>query len=569
MRLRPCYDLFVRRLPMRPALTWFRNEQVRDKLLGKSNDDIDIAIDTMSGVEFAENIRLHLEGERGAAVKVCVIKANPDQSKHLETATMKVCGFEIDVVNLRTETYHGDSRIPVTTLGTATEDAHRRDFTINSLFYNIHTGLVEDYTGAGVSDLLTRHLIRTPLPPKETFLDDPLRILRAVRFAVRFGYRISDNIIEAAADTETRAALSVKVSRERIGKEVEGMLSGRCANFPEALQQFVDMRLCDIIFASGPGIPGSAEHTPVELPTEEWQRAVVVARWVKWLVEAAVLFSKRPFTTPISPMGDVTTFDASENASLPVLNLRIALLASAHVLFAGQRAPVSHKKGREQALATKVILESLKLKTKDGQDVALLVDHLETMRTFVDRVQSTGTVEADPSLRLDLGLFLRKVKGLWRELLALSCAMQLSMQVSGRHASVDAYMIAAEIFGYSQRHGVSKDATPSLVRLFYRVQHVTQSRLPVGLGDDGFIHEAGACITNVVDGYRKLVDIVDALGLDGVWSLKPLMKGKELADRLGLPNGPAIGKMMEEQVKWQLQHPCGTAEECASHLESL
>ncbi len=76
---------------------------VRDKLLGLASDDIDLAVDNCTGVAFAETIRAQLEAtdSSGQNFKVAVIKANPDQSKHLETATIRVGGFEIDITNLR------------------------------------------------------------------------------------------------------------------------------------------------------------------------------------------------------------------------------------------------------------------------------------------------------------------------------------------------------------------------------------------------------------------------------------------------------------------------------------
>ena len=77
------------------------------------------------------------------------IKSNPDQSKHLETATLRVMGFELDFVNLRAEEYT-DTRIPVMRIGTALEDAMRRDLTINALFYNLNRRTVEDFTGQGI-----------------------------------------------------------------------------------------------------------------------------------------------------------------------------------------------------------------------------------------------------------------------------------------------------------------------------------------------------------------------------------------------------------------------------------
>jgi len=82
-----------------------------------------------------------------------VIRSNPDQSKHLETAKVKYQGIEIDFVNLRSESYASTSRIPEIEFGTAEEDAVRRDFTINALFYNIGQGNVEDLTGKGLEDL--------------------------------------------------------------------------------------------------------------------------------------------------------------------------------------------------------------------------------------------------------------------------------------------------------------------------------------------------------------------------------------------------------------------------------
>jgi tRNA nucleotidyltransferase (CCA-adding enzyme) len=121
------------------------------------------------------------------AVRVAVIRANPAKSKHLASATCSILGKDVDFVNLRTETYDGTSRVPdATAFGTAAEDAARRDFTINSLFYNVHTDSIEDYTRAGLQHLLRDKLLETPLDASVTFADDPLRVLRAVRFGARY-----------------------------------------------------------------------------------------------------------------------------------------------------------------------------------------------------------------------------------------------------------------------------------------------------------------------------------------------------------------------------------------------
>ena len=130
------------------------------------------------------------------------------------------------MVNLRSEEYGSDSRVPKIDIGSPLEDAERRDSTINSMFYNIKDGKVEDHTGKGLDDL--RHgIIRTPLAPLKTFLDDPLRLLRTVRFAARFNFKIQEDIFEASRSESVRQALSTKVSYERIGIEMDKMMGGR------------------------------------------------------------------------------------------------------------------------------------------------------------------------------------------------------------------------------------------------------------------------------------------------------------------------------------------------------
>ena len=90
---------------------------VRDKILGKENDDIDIAIQCTSGIEFASKINQVLEMKGYEKHEIGVIMANPEQSKHLETANVRVLGVFIDCVNLRAESYAEDSRIPTIRIG--------------------------------------------------------------------------------------------------------------------------------------------------------------------------------------------------------------------------------------------------------------------------------------------------------------------------------------------------------------------------------------------------------------------------------------------------------------------
>ena len=170
---------------------------MRDKLLSHENADIDVAINIATGVQFASHVESYLTEnppDPPERFHYNTINRNVEQSKHLETATAHFMGLDLDFVNLRSEEYAVHSRIPETMrFGTPKEDAERRDLTINSLFYNLHTESVEDFTGTGVDDI-RNGIIRTPLDPMTTFLDDPLRVLRTVRFAARLNFTITPEV---------------------------------------------------------------------------------------------------------------------------------------------------------------------------------------------------------------------------------------------------------------------------------------------------------------------------------------------------------------------------------------
>ncbi|KAI3966249.1 hypothetical protein MKW92_034146 [Papaver armeniacum] len=212
---------------------------VRDKLLGKDCHDIDIAIDNMMGKEFCEKINEYLSFAGKKRKELVLLKGvivtrklfNPEQSKHLETATMRMFGESIDFVNLRCENYSEDSRIPTVEFGSAEQDADRRDLTINSLFYNINKKSVEDFTGRGLADLKAGKIV-TPLPPKETFLDEQYfvqfdLVLAVLYLLYLFGFLLDEKLKEAAASEEVRVAIGDKISRERIGKEIDLMIKDK------------------------------------------------------------------------------------------------------------------------------------------------------------------------------------------------------------------------------------------------------------------------------------------------------------------------------------------------------
>eukprot|EP00477_Mikrocytos_mackini_P001709 GAHX01001847.1.p1 GENE.GAHX01001847.1~~GAHX01001847.1.p1 ORF type:complete len:513 (-),score=91.55 GAHX01001847.1:26-1564(-) len=211
---------------------------VRDKLMGKPSNDIDLTIDENHGVEFSNdlanyinNVKTKPEQNTGCDSSkkkkihgFGVIKANPEKSKHLTTTTFEYQSFSIDVNCLREEVYEDTSRIPNVKFHEVSpqSDATRRDFTINCLFYNINTEQIEDYTG-GIEDLKNK-ILRTPLCPTKTFTDDPLRLLRGVRFSACLGFKLTDDIKKAGKCEKIRKFLFEKVSRERIGIEIKKVL---------------------------------------------------------------------------------------------------------------------------------------------------------------------------------------------------------------------------------------------------------------------------------------------------------------------------------------------------------
>ena len=208
---------------------------VRDKLLGKESDDIDIALSNMKGGKLAQLINEELYPGKD---KVGIIQQNAEKGKHLETATIKICNKWIDFVNLRSEEEN--------VIGTPLTDAERRDLSINSLFYNINEKKIEDWTNKGLNDLKIG-LIDTPIDAKITFKDDPIRILRMLRFAVKYKFSISDNINNCIEENieEYKNNYINTITAERIEKELFKILNMKYSSF--AIAYLYEFNLLDTI----------------------------------------------------------------------------------------------------------------------------------------------------------------------------------------------------------------------------------------------------------------------------------------------------------------------------------
>ena len=177
---------------------------VRDYYLRRPSNDIDVVV-IGSGIEVAEALGRELH------TKVSVFKT-------FGTAMLRCDGWEIEFVGARKESYSRDSRKPVVEAGTIEDDQRRRDFTINALAWSLNDAtfgeLVDPFDGMGDMERL---IIRTPCDPDVTFDDDPLRMLRAVRFASQLGFDIYPDTFDAIQRNAHRIEI---VSRERIITEI-------------------------------------------------------------------------------------------------------------------------------------------------------------------------------------------------------------------------------------------------------------------------------------------------------------------------------------------------------------
>ncbi len=180
---------------------------VRDLKLGKEDNDVDIMV-VGDGIKFAEIVAKHFSTGLDAVYK------------NFETALLKLDDTKIEFASARRESYHRNSRKPIVETATLEEDLSRRDFTINALALGLNKdnfGELTDIYG-GFSDI-QNGIIKTPLDPEKTFEDDPLRIMRAIRFASVLNFKIEEKTFQAIMKMNRRLKDEGVVSQERITNE--------------------------------------------------------------------------------------------------------------------------------------------------------------------------------------------------------------------------------------------------------------------------------------------------------------------------------------------------------------
>ncbi|CAH8384017.1 unnamed protein product [Eruca vesicaria subsp. sativa] len=381
---------------------------VRDKLLGKDSDDIDIAIDDMTGSEFLETFQDYFSNKVGEVVNIHIIKSNPKKFKHLETGKMRLFNQWIDFVQLRKEEADENSRYPKSAFGTPEEDAYRRDLTINRKLVEFIRD-DDDDAMTGIDDLKSGRII-TPLPAKTTFLEDPLRVLRAIRFGAKFCFTLDEELKEAASSEEVRVALERKICRERIGNEIDMMITG--TGPVSAVTYLSDFKLFGVVFA----IPSSSEPSP-GTNCGSLCRDYMEAMWNLIQTHGLVNFSSE--------------------------QRRLALYAALFLPF--RRMVYKENKEKLVSVVNYILKNSMKRKFKDAETVISIHRAAERFKSLILPLQLKNPVHLDKldwgseilelcesislndpkvlatsKIRVLTGFLLRDIKDFWRVALLVS-----------------------------------------------------------------------------------------------------------------------------------------------------
>lgn len=259
---------------------------VRDIFLKRISKDIDIVV-IGSGIELAQKI-----GHR--------LKISVNIFKNFGTAMIKYDELEIEFVGARKESYRSDSRKPIVETGTLEDDQKRRDFTINAMAIHLTKNnfgeLVDPFNG--VQDLNDK-LLRTPLDPDITFSDDPLRMMRAIRFASQLHFTIDKTALRAINKNAHRISI---VSAERITEELNKIILsdkpsiGFDLLFKTGLLQIIFPQLCllhGVEYINGKGHKDNFYHTLEVLDNVAKNSNDLWLRWAALLHDIAKPATKR------------------------------------------------------------------------------------------------------------------------------------------------------------------------------------------------------------------------------------------------------------------------------------
>ena len=500
---------------------------VRDKLLaltaannsdgGSSSSpprDIDFVLSDRSGSDFARLFYSSLI-ERGLiqhpdnddddpqqAYYKGYGSSSSQQSQHLQTASIQFRGFAIDFGNLRFEKYSRNSRVPEKTgIASVVQDAWRRDLTINSLFYNVNTNQVEDWTEQGLHDLEFRTIATPMAQPLATLLEDPLRILRAIRFAAQLSFRMDPALQRAALDPRVRQALRQKVSRQRVGNEMDAVFQTKDPT--RGVELLLETNLVDVIFplkdySSDCGTVAAAPSAIIyETSLQRLSRtqALVSRIFVKagqWNESRRRLLWYAAFLEPFASLGDATT--------------------------TLQKCGLSKRSRRDGSILYQLLTNGLKRPASDAQSIEKIIQGSERLRIFVEKHEEELT----------------------RQSLLLETGARRFETTLGKDDLAD-----LRWDGYRILKQVGPLWRESLILLLATVSEYDPSE--------------------AIQRYRRWVAMMeDQLGLDdGIFDKKfskPLLNGSQLQQSV-LPrvHGEDFKRIMEAQEEWQVRNFCSGA----------
>jgi len=526
--------------------------------------DIDIALDDMLGREFADHLNDYLTRQGQKTVSVGVVLKNPEKSKHLETATMKVGSFWIDFVNLRAEEYTQDSRIPdLMRIGTAAEDAYRRDLTINALFYNINTHQVEDFTGRGFHDL-RRGVISTPLAPLTTFMDDPLRVLRSVRFASRLRFTMDEALVKAAMDNRVRDALAQKVSRERVGGEVDLML--RSPDPVGAMRLLINLNLVETVFAVGNVLPNKS---PAErsLFTKGLD---LISTTHDHLCDCKVdppIWCESKLARTTHGFEEDTLLNNEESRRLLWYSAFLKPLMDNAKLFDENMSSPNKGKKANRSLVSKLLVEALKRPTRDAESVCKI---MKAADDFTQLLNSGCDLSAQ-SILLS-GIEVCHTKDANHDALSqqLICKMQGKLvNCESEDDPLWEHAMEFRLLTSKVLQRIGSLWRPALVLSLCEQLQSCETLADYAIEGDFYSESQEELHQGVVDRYDVFACALQKLGLIGIWDRKPLLDGEEIKKNIlpKLPRGPVFREVMDEQEDWMTAHPDGNREALCKHLE--
>lgn len=262
---------------------------VRDLLLKRGQaQDIDIVC-VGSGIQLAQKV-----------ASILPEKPKVQVFKNFGTAMIKLKGIELEFVGARKESYRKDSRKPIVEDGTLADDQNRRDFTINALAIQLNKkqygNLLDPFNG--IEDL-KKQIIRTPLEPNVTYSDDPLRMMRAIRFASQLGFRIEEKSLNAIKNNAERLSI---ISQERITEELNKIILSPTPSrgfkllfgtklLHQFFQEMVDLQGVEVI--NGKGHKDNFYHTLEVLDNISQHTDSLWLRWAAILHDIAKPPTKR------------------------------------------------------------------------------------------------------------------------------------------------------------------------------------------------------------------------------------------------------------------------------------